>query len=189
MKAPNLPAVVKPSLPEKRIEELERSSHELEKLGQGDPAPVLEWAGTMDLMKSSVLTGFLGGAVGSAAGVTLSGVAIAGFALPAVAITGPLGMAAGVAVAILAWRGRDWWRVEKDIGRAQLHIAQIDIRIRESLKQIGELPAKTPQEVRDVYWKAHIALVNQRQQAEGSVSDQVVPAIEPPDAPTDSETG
>jgi hypothetical protein len=171
MNTPNLPTVARRSTPSKRVKEFERASHELENLDQDDPKQILKLAGTMDLMKSSVLAGFLGGSVGATGGVMLSGIVVAGLALPAVVITGPLGMAAGVAIAILAWRGKDWWRVEKAIAQTRLRLDEIDARIRESLKQIDALPAKAPQYVRDAMWKAHAALVEQRRHAESSMSD------------------
>ena len=125
----------------------------------------------MDLMGSSVLAGFLGGAVGSTAGVTLGGIAIAGLALPAVAITGPLGMAAGIAVAILAFRGRERWDIEKRISNNRLLLGEIDQRIKEILNQIDALPAKTPEDVLKEMWDEVHDLVMKRRVIESSYNN------------------
>jgi hypothetical protein len=163
----NLPALSRPT-PAVKIAELEKSSHELEKLDVDQPARILNWARQMDVMASSVLAGFVGGAVGSTAGVTFGGIAIAGFALPAVAITGPLGMAVGVAVALLAWRGPKRWHIEKLISNTRLLLAEIDERMDATLKQIDALPRNAPQATRDNLWVSFNQLLHQRRTIEDS---------------------
>src|SRR5262249_37088649 len=111
-----LPVPVKPTAATK-LRDLQENSDDLENLRSGDPANILKWAGQMNLLPSSVLAGFLGGAVGTTAGVAFGGVVIGAFALPAVVITGPLGMAAGVAAAILMWRGPRTWHIEREVAR------------------------------------------------------------------------
>jgi hypothetical protein len=162
----NLPALRPVS--ENKITELRRASNELEKLDLDKPGQILKWAGQMDLMRSSVLAGFLGGAVGSTAGITLGGIAIAGFALPVAALTGPLGMAAGVAVAILAFRGPERLRIEKQISNGRLLLEEIDNRYKEIMNQIGALPKNTPDEVRGALWDEVHELIRRRRAIENS---------------------
>jgi len=170
--AANLPAVVKPQAA-KKISELKKSQNELTKLETDQPDQIIKYAGLMDLLRSSVLAGFLGGTVGTTAGITFGGLAIAGFSLPAIAITGPLGMTAGIALALLAWRGPSQWRLEKRLSNMKPLLSSIDDRIEASNKQIGALPANAPEHVREAMWRAHVALIEQRSEIESSHREDV----------------
>lgn len=74
---------------------------------------------------SSFLAAIAGGVLGSAGGIVLST-----FGTAAAIVTGPLGLAFGAAVAVLAFRGRPYWRLEnatqKARGAMELIRTQID---------------------------------------------------------------
>lgn len=156
-----LPVLMKPTAATK-IRELEKHSDELEKLHVDDPDRILKLAGRMDLLPSSVLAGFLGGAVGSTAGIILGGFTIAAIAMPAVAITGPLGMAAGVAAAILMWRGPRTWYIERETARITKVLDEIDLRINKALQQFKQLPKDAPDYIREQHWKQYSQLLRKR---------------------------
>lgn len=89
---------------------------------------------------SSFLAAIAGGVLGSAGGIALSTLGTA-----AAIVTVPLGLAFGAAVAVLAFRGKPYWRLEsatqKARGAMELIRAQID-----------SLPADAPPDVKsDLY--------------------------------------
>jgi hypothetical protein len=86
---------------------------------------------------SGFLAAIIGGAVGSAGGIALG--SVAGGTL--VVLTGPIGLAAGAALAVLAFRGRSWFRLErathKATGAATFFRSELD-----------SLPSDAPEELR-----------------------------------------
>lgn len=74
---------------------------------------------------SSFLAAIAGGVLGSGGGIALGTLGTT-----AVIVTGPLGLALGAAIAVLAFRGRSYWRLEnathKARGAMELIRAQID---------------------------------------------------------------
>jgi hypothetical protein len=159
------------ALPARRVDELRRASHDLQKLETSAPTDLLKIAEAINLRRSSTLLGCLGGAVGSAIGIALPGMAMGGLMLPAIILGGPAGVFAGVAIALLAWRGPRRLRLEWNIERLKLFLEEMDVRVQTSNAQIEALPASAPQQIIDEMWHAHRRLIVQRAEAEAEIAD------------------
>jgi len=107
---------------------------------------------------STFLAAIVGGTIGSAGGITL-GTAGAG----ALIVTGPLGLALGAGLAVLAFRGRSYWRLEKATQKSRA--AAEFIR-----GQIDSLPPDAPAKIRDgLYDKLGLILEEYARIAHGSL--------------------
>lgn len=166
-----VPFIRRGALPARRVVELRRASHDLQKLETSAPKDLLKISGARDLRRSSSLLGCLGGAIGSIIGIALPGFAMGGVAPPAIVLGGPVGVLVGVAIALLAWRGPRRLRLEWDIERLKLILDEMDSRIQNSNAQIDDLPAGAPQQVVDEMWQSHRRLVAQRSESESEIAD------------------
>lgn len=91
---------------------------------------------------STFLAAVIGGVLGSAGGIGLA--ALGGVVI----VTGPLGLALGAAAGVLAFRGRNYWRLEKTTQKATGALNLIKSQI-ENLP--SNAPASTQQKLYDQY--------------------------------------
>lgn len=125
------------------IRRLQNTSKMAGKLTEVAHRDIEETAKKYSKEHSSVLFGILGGAAGATGGVLLSGT------LGTVAvISGPIGMVAGAALAVLSWRGFSYLQLE----RAEERLAKsLSILKRE----IADLPEDTPPYIREKRWREY----------------------------------
>jgi hypothetical protein len=123
-------------------------------------------------MPSSVLVGIVGGVAGTVGGVALS-TAVGGLLI----VTGPLGLAAGAATAILLFRGRKLWQLENDTSKVKGST--------EVLKAgITNLPSDAPEEIKKNWYRQYDALMTKYaqialQSLDQEPNKQTVPTTEP----------
>ncbi len=108
---------------------------------------------------STFLAAIVGGVVGSAGGVALT--TVAGTAL---LVTGPLGLAVGAAVAVLAFRGRKYWRLERSTQKLR---GALDVLHAE----IAGLPPHAPASVRNNLWQQYDRLMAKYNEIAGDSLD------------------
>jgi hypothetical protein len=109
---------------------------------------------------STFLAAVLGGAIGSAGGIAL-GTLGGGLLI----VTGPIGLAMGAAIAVLTFRGRNYWRIEKATQKAKGAVDFVRA-------QIDALPSDAPQEVRERLYAQYTRLMDEYSRvAKASIDD------------------
>jgi len=98
---------------------------------------------------SAFLAGVVGGVLGSAGGVAVA--TVGGGAL---ILSGPLGLAVGVALGVLAFRGRNYWRIEKASQKAR---GAVDL-IR---AELNALPPDAPSHVREQLYGHYLSVMDE----------------------------
>ncbi len=126
---------------------LKSATGQAERLSDVTRRNIEDVAGQYDRAPSSVLAGIVGGVVGSAGGLALT--TVAGTAL---VVTGPLGLALGAALAILAFRGPRYWSLERSTRKLQLALSLIR-------GEIATLPDDTPASVKISLWQQYERLM------------------------------
>lgn len=144
----NAPAVEKPrrqtrATTRRKAEAFVRSAslvkHEAKQTEQVSVEQVEDIAKRYSLLPSSVLTGIIGGVVGSAGGIAIGTHAVLGAGM--LVVTGPLGLALGAAIAILAFRGRNYWRLENSSAKTK---GALDVLT----SQLAMLPTDAPEDIK-----------------------------------------
>jgi hypothetical protein len=128
---------------ETALRETESAVSELQSLTEVTRSDIEEIARQYAGEKSSFLAGVAGGIAGATGGVALGG-ALGGI----VVVTGPAGLALGAALAILAWRGRGHWKLERATERARIGLDTIR-------GELATLPENTPPEIREELWRGY----------------------------------
>ncbi len=89
--------------------------------------------------RSSVLAGIIGGFAGASIGIYLATIEVP------LAVTGPIGAAIGIAVALLMWRGPSQWRVERATDRTEQALALY-------YKELNSPESQVPEGLRGNTW-------------------------------------
>jgi hypothetical protein len=131
---------------ENAIEQTKKAEEQLDKIEDVSLEQAEQIARRYTKESSSTLVGIVGAIAGGTGGVALT--AAVGTTL---IVTGPLGAAAGAALAILAWRGKKHWQLERETAKLELALAQIR-------KQLKALPDDAPPEVRQKWWDIYLRL-------------------------------
>jgi hypothetical protein len=118
---------------------------------------------------STFLAAVVGGAIGSAGGITLAAIGAG-----ALVLTGPLGLAVGAAVSVLAFRGKSYWRLELATQKTKGAIELIK-------SEINSLPKDAPEHIRQNLYREYEQLITTYTQVAGDTIDEVYPRdITPP---------
>lgn len=134
---------------ENAIEQTDKAQEQLDKIEDVSLEQAEQIARRYTKESSSTLVGIVGAIAGGAGGIGLT--AAIGTTL---IVTGPLGAAARAALAILAWRGKKHWQLERETAKLELALAQIH-------KQSKALPDDAPPEVRQKWWDIYLTLQSQ----------------------------
>jgi Flp pilus assembly protein TadB len=108
---------------------------------------------------STFLAAIVGGVVGSAGGLALTT-----FAGTALLVTGPLGLAAGAALAVLAFRGRKHWRLERSSQKLRSAVDLVHA-------EIAGLTPDAPASVRNNLWQQYDRLMAKYNEIAGDSLD------------------
>jgi prefoldin subunit 5 len=138
----------KVQLIKRQVEALNKEIDEIERF---DRKEVEEIAEKYSSKKSSWLVALTGGLIGGGAGVSIPLISVLGVSSGLAVITGPAGMALGAALAILAWRGRKYQRLERETEKAKIALDELE-------KRIGDLPQNAPRYIKEGLWKQYSAI-------------------------------
>jgi len=97
----------------------------------------------------SFLIAILGGVMGAATGLLIKP-----YVGVLVVLSGPLGAAFGTSLALLAWRGQSYWRLERATERLKLPLETIR-------REIGQSPRDAPSTVREKLWSRYDSLLDE----------------------------
>lgn len=143
----------------KSIEGVRRDAQKIQQVSRQELEEVAE---KYSRSPSTFLAAVLGGAVGIAGGVALG--TVGGTLL---IVTGPIGLALGAAAGVLAFRGRNYWRLERATQKATGALDFIRA-------EINGLPSDAPREVREGLYETYMELMNEYGRvAHGSIDDKV----------------
>jgi hypothetical protein len=168
MSGAKLPAVVRKISPAEKVEEARIASNRLI-TSDSETRQLIEVPKRLDALRSSVLAGILGAAIGLP-GFSLLGLVL-GIALPATFAAGGIGLLAGAALAILRWRGRDRWRFEKILDHLKMGLVELDERIARLKKEIDGFRGAAPANICEQMWEEYSHLRYQRTQIEARIAD------------------
>jgi hypothetical protein len=131
--------------------QVEALNKELDEIERFDRKEVEEIADKYTTKKSSWLVALTGGIIGGGAGVSVPLISALGVGSGLAVITGPAGMALGAALAILAWRGRKYQRLERETEKVKIALDELE-------KRIGNLPQDAPSYIKERLWKQYSAI-------------------------------
>lgn len=177
---PETRAVVQSSL-----REIKSAGAEIQRLQDVTRAEIDQIAKKYSGETSSFLSAVVGGIGGSTVGVIVPGTMTL--------VAGPAGALLGAALAVLMWRGRAHWKLERATERLTLALDKIR-------SEMGKLPESAPDEIRDKLWHNYGELMDAYslvatsviQSQAGSSARYLLPptqpmAIIPPDTDAQSE--
>lgn len=126
---------------------LDETKEDAQKVTALSPDQLRKTAEDYDKAPSSVLAGIVGGVIGSAGGFTLTT-----FTGAALVVSGPIGLAAGVALGVLSFRGRKYLRLERSSQKTR---GALDVLRAE----LAALPADAPPSAKDAIYEEHARLI------------------------------
>ena len=162
------PAVARKIPPAEKVEEARIASIRLI-TSDSETRQLIDVPKRLEALRSSVLAGILGGAIGLP-GFSLPGLVL-GIALPATFAAGGIGLVAGATLAVLRWRGRDRWRFEKILDHLKIGLAELDERIARLKKEIDGFRRTAPANICEQMWEEYSHLRYQRTQIEARIAD------------------
>lgn len=135
----------KVQLIKKQVESLNKEIDEIERFDRKEVEEIAEKYSTKD---SSWLVALTGGIIGGGAGVSVPLISVLGVSSGLAVITGPAGMALGAALAILAWRGRKYQRLERETKKVKIALDELE-------RRIGNLPQDAPSYIKEKLWRRY----------------------------------